>query len=145
MAEAIHSYRLYADLTQKELAGIIGCSKTQITRIEAGRYQEIRGNRYAIALRNHIAEQTGILVDTSAIDKYEAQRNSKTGIRGVCYVESRKKYTVTIGLNGIHYNVGRYATIEDATRVRQEAELMAALGDEAFANWFHGLRQSRSG
>lgn len=143
LAETIRNYRLYAKITQQELADAIGCSKTQITRIETGRYHEIKSNRYAIALRNHIAKVTGVLVDTSAIDKYQAQCNSKTGVRGVCYIENREKFVATLSCNGKQYNLGKYDTMEEAILIRKRAELIAVEGAQALSDFIVELRQTK--
>lgn len=46
--------------------------------------------------------------------KKGAQSNSRTGIRGVSWDESKKKWRATVTHNYKHYHVGRYDSIEEA-------------------------------
>lgn len=47
---------------------------------------------------------------------------NKTGVTGVCWDECRQKYMAYINYNKKRINLGRYDCLEDATRVRKEAE-----------------------
>ena len=42
-----------------------------------------------------------------------------SGVKGVRYDKDRKKWKAEIKLNGINMHIGRYETIEEATRARQ--------------------------
>lgn len=50
------------------------------------------------------------------------EKTNKLGVKGVYYEKDRGKYRVTIGLNGKQIKVGRYDTLEEATKARQQAE-----------------------
>jgi hypothetical protein len=41
-------------------------------------------------------------------------RNNKTGVRGVCWDTARSTYNATVGVGGKTYNLGRFATLEEA-------------------------------
>lgn len=49
-------------------------------------------------------------------------KNNKSGIRGVCYDKSRNKWKATITFKRKTYNLGRFDTIGEAEKVRNEAE-----------------------
>lgn len=50
-----------------------------------------------------------------------AQINSKTGIRGVSWDKSKRKWRATLGVNNKHIHVGRFETIEEAEKAVKEA------------------------
>jgi hypothetical protein len=52
------------------------------------------------------------------------RKDNKTGVKGVTYIKSSKKYRVRIVANKICYNVGCYSTIEDAAIARETAALL---------------------
>lgn len=47
---------------------------------------------------------------------------NKSGFKGVCFDKSRGLWLATISVAGVHYNLGRYATAEEAALVRREFE-----------------------
>jgi len=47
---------------------------------------------------------------------------NKSGYKGVFWVEDRKKWQARIGFNNKSYNLGRYSSLEDALKIREEAE-----------------------
>ena len=50
------------------------------------------------------------------------REDSRTGVKGVCYVERDKKYTAYISVNKKFINLGYFDTIEQASKARQDAE-----------------------
>lgn len=56
------------------------------------------------------------------IKKKTANSNSKSGIRGVCWINSKNKYKAYIYLNKKYHFLGYYKDIENAIKARQEAE-----------------------
>ena len=48
--------------------------------------------------------------------------DNKTGIKGVHYSKSRNKYVAQIQFKGKMYGLGRYDTLEEATKIRKTAE-----------------------
>lgn len=50
-------------------------------------------------------------------------RTNTLGVKGVYYFKHRDKYHALIHVNGVRINLGYYNTLEEATRVRREAEL----------------------
>lgn len=51
------------------------------------------------------------------------QKNNSTGITGVSWVESRRKYRVTIKVSGKQISVGYYSNIVEAATHRKKAEI----------------------
>lgn len=51
-----------------------------------------------------------------------ANKNSKTGVRGVCYNETMQKYRAYIGFKGTRYELGFFGTLEEATKARTDAK-----------------------
>ena len=51
------------------------------------------------------------------------QSNNTSGVVGVVWDKTRKKWAARIKKEGIHYNLGRYKEKEDAVRARKEAEI----------------------
>ena len=56
------------------------------------------------------------------IEKNKANSNSKTGVRGVCYINSKKKYKAFLSLNKKYYVLGFFDNLNDAIKARKEAE-----------------------
>ena len=50
--------------------------------------------------------------------------NNSSGIIGVHFDRSRNKWKVEIGVNGKNKYIGRYNTLEEATKARRDAELL---------------------
>lgn len=59
-------------------------------------------------------------VNMSIIKKEGAYKNSKTGVKGVSWDKTRKKYHAQIAFQGKNYNLGRYNTIEEAKEAYQK-------------------------
>lgn len=53
----------------------------------------------------------------------DASQNKSTGIRGINWSKTRKKYTVRIEVNRKVHFLGRFANLDDAKAVRRKAEL----------------------
>ena len=51
-------------------------------------------------------------------------RNSKTGVEGICWHKGNQKYSVRIMLNGKRYNLGYFDTIPEAAEARRQGELL---------------------
>lgn len=60
-------------------------------------------------------------------------KNNKSGIRGVCWNNSRNKWVAQITFKGKNYYLGRYDKIEEAAKIRKIAE-EKIFGD--FLKWF---------
>lgn len=56
------------------------------------------------------------------ISKKKANKNNKTGIRGVCYITSMKKYKAYLYLNKKYHFLGYYDNIAEAIKARKKAE-----------------------
>lgn len=56
------------------------------------------------------------------IQKKKANKNNKTGIRGVCYITAKNKYKAYIYLNKKYYFLGYFDNLEEAKQARKEAE-----------------------
>ena len=50
--------------------------------------------------------------------------NNKTGVKGVSYCKERKKYVASIKVNYKTINLGRFDTLEEAKKKREEAEIL---------------------
>jgi hypothetical protein len=51
------------------------------------------------------------------------QTNSTTGLKGVCFDKARNKWKASIMANGKFYNLGRFATPEEAANAYREAAI----------------------
>lgn len=49
--------------------------------------------------------------------------NNKTGVNGVYFSKSEKKYKAKIGINNKRHHIGTFSTLEQATKARKQAEL----------------------
>lgn len=56
------------------------------------------------------------------IAKNPLNKNNRTGITGVSYITTVGQYEARLTFKGIRYNLGRYNTLEEATKVRKQAE-----------------------
>jgi hypothetical protein len=43
-----------------------------------------------------------------------AQKNSKSGVKGVCFDASRKKWKASLMVGGVQYDLGRFANLSEA-------------------------------
>lgn len=57
-----------------------------------------------------------------------ANRNSKSGVRGVCWVSAKKLWKAQIMHNRQTYHLGYFRDIQDAIDVRKEAERLVKIG-----------------
>lgn len=137
--KALKLFREYMGITQQDLAQLIHGSSNQISRMERGRFDEIRATRYVMAVCNIIREKTGVVLDAEGLLNRTAQSNSRTGHRGVCYVPHRKKYIVTISALREHYYLGGYDSLEQAISIRRAAELKLSEGPDALRLWIKSL------
>ncbi|MCL2355717.1 MAG: AP2 domain-containing protein [Defluviitaleaceae bacterium] len=60
-------------------------------------------------------------VRTAALDK-KVPKNNKSGIKGVCFLNSTQKWLATIGINNKQIRLGAFNNIEDAAEARKKAE-----------------------
>ncbi|MBP1907056.1 hypothetical protein J2Z32_003721 [Paenibacillus turicensis] len=52
----------------------------------------------------------------------KAHKDSKSGVKGVMWMESRKKWKAYIGVTGKQITIGYFANIDDAVNARKDAE-----------------------
>lgn len=87
--------------------------------LSCGCYQKERQKYSMSKLQNRQQiEDTNI----DLINRKKANSNSKTGVRGVCYITSMKKYKAYLYLNKKYYFLGYYDNINGAIKARKEAE-----------------------
>lgn len=77
-------------------------------------------------------EQTDIY---NIMDNRKIQKNNKSGVRGVCWNKSTKKWNAQIVFQKQFYYLGRYSKIEDAEKARRQAEENLY---ENFLEWYAG-------
>lgn len=87
--------------------------------ISCGCYQKER-QKYSMSKlqKKQQIENTNI----DLINKKEANSNSKTQTRGVCYITSKRKYKAYLYLNKEYHFLGYYDKLNDAIKARKEAE-----------------------
>ncbi len=96
-------------------------SKRLVSRINVscGCYQKERQKYSMTKLHNkQLIDNTNI----DLINKKQANANSKTGIRGVCFIKSKKKYKAFLYINKQYHFLGYYDDINKAIEARKEAE-----------------------
>ncbi|MDA3856225.1 MAG: HNH endonuclease [Candidatus Woesearchaeota archaeon] len=54
---------------------------------------------------------------------YTIQKNNTTGFIGLTYLKASNKYVVKINIDGVNKNIGSYSPIEEALKVRLNAEV----------------------
>ena len=87
--------------------------------VSCGCYQKERQKYSMSKLQNRQQiEDTNI----DLISRKKANSNNKTGVRGVCYIASMKKYKAYLYLNKKYYFLGYYKDINNAIKARKEAE-----------------------
>lgn len=81
-------------------------------------------------------KEYGGFIDGTRIDHLTSKPTcrSTTGVRGVTYKKDRNKYEATICFKQKSYYLGSYNTLEEATKVRKEAE-DKLFGD--FLDWYN--------
>jgi len=90
-----------------------GIDITQIDQIDHKDHNTLNNRRSN--LRSATAVQNG--------HNRGANKNSTTGVKGVCFDRTRGKYRATLGVAGKHYFLGRFDTIpEAAAAVRRKRE-----------------------
>lgn len=52
----------------------------------------------------------------------KAHKDSKSGIKGVLWMENRQKWRAYIGVKGKQITIGYFAKLDDAVKARKEAE-----------------------
>ena len=65
-----------------------------------------------------------MMTNPAIVNKTDANKNSKTGVRGVFFKKSEGKFIATIQFRKCNKMLGRYSTIEEATKARKKAELI---------------------
>ncbi len=87
--------------------------------LSCGCYQKER-QRYSMNKlhQKQLVENTNI----DLISKRKSNSNSKTGVRGVCYITARKKYKAFLYLNKHYHVLGYFNNLDDAIKARKEAE-----------------------
>lgn len=82
------------------------------------------GCLHAEYARATVAEKVGQSGGTtiSLLAKKDANKNSKTGVRGVHWRARENRFIARIGLYGDDIALGRYDTLEDAAKARKAAE-----------------------
>lgn len=68
----------------------------------------------------HDASQEG--TNVLSIYNRATNKNSKTGVKGVCWHSQTNKYRAYIYFKRKQYNLGLFATVEEAAKARKEAE-----------------------
>lgn len=88
-----------------------GCLKRSIMK------EKIKENAKEFIEKNYV-EGTNI----KAIQSIKPLKNNTTGIKGVSYDSSRRKYVAQIEFKGKHYHLGRFDTKEEAGKAYKEAK-----------------------
>lgn len=121
LADDLHGY--------KSLPWECMCSCGNITYVPAG---SLRAGTYKSCgckqiekrdkgVKKHLAsDQIDGTRKSSLIVK--AHKDSKSGIKGVMWMESRKKWKAYIGFKGKSITIGYFTVLDDAVKARQEAE-----------------------
>lgn len=56
------------------------------------------------------------------LEKRKHRKDNTSGFRGITYMKQRGKYRVSIGFQGKRFYLGSYSNIDDAIRIRLQAE-----------------------
>ena len=73
------------------------------------------------------ANKKFVFIEGTSISKIKSKKpsvNSKTGQRGVSFLETNGKYSAHIGFKKRKYSLGQFDTLEEATAARKKAEEM---------------------
>lgn len=86
-------------------------------------------------LNGHNNQRANLRVATKAENNYNRgpNRNSKTGIKGVFFCKATKRYRVQIKKGEERFNIGRFDTLEEATKAYNESA-EALFGEFAYLN-----------
>ncbi len=87
--------------------------------MSCGCYQKER-QKYSMSKLHHKQSKEDTNLDLIARKK--ANSNSRTGVRGVCYITSIKKYKAYLYLNKEYHFLGYYKDIDNAIQARKKAE-----------------------
>lgn len=72
---------------------------------------------------NNQRKNLRLVTDAQNRQNSSAQKNSKTGIKGVTFETKRNKWRVNIMINGKNRNIGRFLNIDDAIKARHFADI----------------------
>lgn len=72
--------------------------------------------------RNYIKETMVNGVHVPSLNRDKANKNSKSGVKGVSWSKSKNKWVAQIYYQGKSIHLGRYTEIEDAIAARKAAE-----------------------
>ena len=70
---------------------------------------------------NNFVENTNVDLIYDLLSHRKLRSNNTTGVTGVTF--SRGRYGAQIGFQGKKYNLGSFETLEEAAKVRRDAEL----------------------
>jgi len=87
--------------------------------VSCGCYQK---ERQKYSMKKLHKKQSFANTNIDLVKKETANSNSKTGVRGVCWINSKKKYKAFIYLNKNYHFLGYYDDIEKAKKARNDAE-----------------------
>lgn len=90
-----------------------GCLKSEVSKKN---FEKVRDQGYR-ALEKTKVDGTSLV----ALDQ-KLSKNSKTGVKGVSYIEKTGKYRAYINLRRKQIHLGHFDTIEEAKEARKEAE-----------------------
>jgi len=86
-------------------------------------------NQDTIAIIEELKEQYKCkkqrYVDNTHVERIASKtinKNNSSGVRGVSWDRSSGKWKATIGFKGVNYHLGKFDTLEDAKKVRLDAE-----------------------
>lgn len=82
----------------------------------------LQKEKQAISMKKLQSKQHIEKTNVDLIRKKEANSNSKTQTRGVCYITSKRKYKAYLYLNKEYHFLGYYDKLDDAIKARKEAE-----------------------
>lgn len=116
--------------------------KWSITKNHNGLYAQKRVNKKNIYLHRYIMNNPNGIVDHKNLNTLDnrksnlrittnsnnlrngnIRKNNKTGIKGVYYDKIRNKYIANIKVNYKTIFLGRFKTLEEAIKIRKQAEL----------------------
>ena len=69
-----------------------------------------------------LSDKTNVSMLMSAVNTSKPQKNSKSGVRGVCWDKDKNKWRASIGFKGQKMELGRFDTLAEAIAVRKQAE-----------------------
>lgn len=69
-----------------------------------------------------LSDKTNVSMLMSAVKNSNPQKNSKSGVRGVCWDKRKNKWRANIGFKGQKIELGYFETIAEATAARKLAE-----------------------